>query len=176
MKYQQITSDQILNLASKGLFIRGEIHKHSNNLDKASICIVCSTCRSKDVFLDYVTLKYTYDQVLNGKSFDAYLECKKFHYLNARLYLKDILDSNFFKEKLSDIVMLEKLGDNANLTNKYIQLPLATPAVIAHLARFHGMIGQSQSPKVQNDGLEVVYMRLGALISQQLKRWSQMVG
>ena len=184
MKEQAITQEEIYHLAQRGLFIRGEVNKHSSNRDKAKIYLLCGIPVAKGVYLNYVEYRYTYDQLSNGRDFVSHLEQKVFA---PDAYIKTLEILRMWFEMWFERCAIELFGalspevivamdSNAKEGQDFKQLPLTDPTVITHLARFQGMIGQARNPKIQDLALEQVYVRLGALISQQLKKWSQMVG
>jgi len=179
-----IQQEEVFHLAQRGLFIRGEITKpEKNGKDKAKIFILSGLHLAKGVCINYIEYRYTYYQLQNGRDFVSHLEQKVFtpdkeNYYNTLGVLRIWDNWGHIKlfEKLWPEVIVTKSVDFYTTGPIFKQLPLADPAVISHLARFQGMIGQTRNPQIQDYGLEQVYVRLGALISQQLKKWNQMVG
>ena len=179
MKEQTISQEGIHQLALKGLFIRGFINKYSHNeRDRAQIHIISGL----GACYNYVEYQYTYAQLQNGSDFVAHLERKVFtpqEHIDVFEVVKILgnLDGIELYDNLSPEVIITKFNVHPqNIIPACKQLPLTDLAVITHLARFQGMIGQSRDPKIFDGALEQVYARLGALISQQLRKWSQMVG
>jgi len=179
-----IQQEEVFHLAQKGLFIRGEVTKSGKEQkDHAKIYILSGLQLAKGVCINYIEYRYTYDQLQNGRDFASHLEQKVFtpdkeNYYNTIKVLR--IWDHWGHIRLFEIpwpeVIVTRFMDFYSTGSIFQTLPLTNPAVITHLARFQGMIGQTRNPQIQDYGLEQVHVRLGALISQQLKKWNQMVG
>ncbi|OGY41885.1 MAG: hypothetical protein A2Y82_05535 [Candidatus Buchananbacteria bacterium RBG_13_36_9] len=175
----KIRQEDIYNFAQKGLFIRGSIEKNLQNLDRAQIYILSGTRLVKGVCVNYIENYYTYCQLDNGKEFVARLEQRVFVPKENIDILRGLQiwgdDYKIFEKPLPEVIVARIINNNFE-GSTYKQLPLSDPAVISHLSRMHGLIDHPRDPEIGSINREKICSRLGSLISQQLRKWSRMMG
>jgi len=178
---EKIRQEEIYYIADNGLFIRGIINKPSRyEQDQAKIYLLSgrpSVLGEKK----YVEYRYEYKQLKPGRDFAFQLEQKIFvsdEYIDTLGILRVWgLDVEEFEKIKPEIIIAKITNSTTEFVGTLFQhLPLTDPAVIVHLARLQGMIGQTKGPGISELGREQVFVRLGALITQQLKKWSQTIG